>query len=179
MGRVMAMSGARTMMRSPRTPRSAGKSALAPSPAAIDDEIGARRDLVLAESHDDTGLLHLGQQKEECGIRVHMRFAGIIERRAEARPELRLECGERLAVEAVGALGHACEAVEKHAVARRRDDEASVRHQPRIDRLPKCDATLAEFADDGFGALFLAAGREHGAGIGAAAFREGRFRSLN
>ena len=122
-----------------------GKGVLRREAPAIDDEIRPLRRIAHAKLHADAGCLHFLEQESERRIRVQVGLAVKIESGAEAGTDIGLERGERGRVEALPALGHAREAVEQNAVARRRDDETAVGDGAGIGRpsTARCRASRA------------------------------------
>ena len=107
-----------------------------------------------------------------------MGFVRVEKRGAETGHEAGLQLFQLVCAEPGAALGHALEPVEELAVAGGRHNETAGGAKIRIDRLPDFDAAQAKLADDRFGALLLAARREHCARIGAASVGERVFRAF-
>jgi hypothetical protein len=135
--------------------------------AAVDDQIGALAGIGLPEGDLHSCLLYLGQHKGERRWRRHVRFLWKIERRREPVVQVGLQVREFAGVDEPMTLRAPREAIEFAAIACRRDDEAAVRFELRIEALPQADAFAAELAQHRRGVLRLAVGCEHHSGIEA------------
>ena len=103
-------------------------------------------------------------QLRQHAARLDMALGREEQRVAEAALQRRLELGKAGRIEPAVAFGHPRKALEIVALARVGDDERAVEGRVRQLAPPDVQGALAEPADDGFGDLRLAPGREHAAG---------------
>ena len=147
------------------TPRKSGWVSRAAKPAAIDhDAVEIVGSHVAVELDGAAGGDDLRMQLRQHAARLDMAFVGKEQRLAKAPLQRRLEFGERRGVEPPVAGGHPRKAFEIAALARMRHHQRAVERRIRQFRAPQVERAQAEPADDGFGDLALAIGRQHAAG---------------
>src|SRR5262249_35032206 len=117
-----------------------------------------------AEADGDTELAEALREGCKRGPRVEVCLIPEIQALAEAARQIRLECRERIAVQALEVRGTARELRELCGVAGGCHDQGAVRDGARKVPAPPRQALRAEARNERLGAFELAPGREHPAG---------------